>query len=699
MAAAALALASAALPLAVNAPQAQAAAAQEVVLPPITGNVKLVGLTLYRGFLNRVVRSSDQLDVYKTNVGIGAAPVAGTTTGLGFIPPTWKTPSCSAAVECVRLVEGNESGLAHLIEENGRTYLMLGVGSSLMLPIPGRGGQVRDASGDYAVVDGGSPRTQYIVSSSGSPNVLRSRPVQAAALWYSTLWSASASSPGTLTAERLTPSVTTPGKPVRTVKTGVACVPTELQATNHWLYWSCGDGKRAGVYDLARNRGFAVPSGPSMLGDGYVVRNDRTAHELKLTDFHTGAPAAERRIGDLPPSGLPDESRITWAVDKYSGHIAWVDGEHYVHVRADGVPNSAPVIGDAVLPTIIEPRVLTWYSHRWLSRPVDSWELGISSKVTGRRVATFRGGAARGDEPISAFWNGKEPNGAFAPSGPYVWNLTVKYDGRTSATQVGSGTVPVWCGRLLTHVYDCDGIPDLLGIRTDGRTYSWAGLSKGTLRNDGWIATWPTSSLLVPIGDLNGDGNADLLVRNSKGAVRAYWGRGYSEFSPTLKSTAITTGWNRYNVLTSPGDLTGDGRDDLVARDTAGVLWLYPANGRSGYGTRIKIGYGQGGYTAMVGVGDLNGDGRGDLVARDAAGNLYRMLGANGRFGPRAKIGAGWNTYNAIIGIGDINQDGKNDLLTRDAAGNLYRYSGNGKGAISPRVKIGSGWNTYKKLV
>jgi hypothetical protein len=698
MAATALAFASAAVPLAASAPHAQAAAAQEVVLPPVAGNAKLLGLNLYRGTLNQVVRFSSGLTLYQTDVGIGAVPVAGTAKPASdFLPMS--PLACAPDVDCVRMVEGSEEGLSRLSVSGGRTYLVVGRGGSyLQMALPGSGGQIRDASGDYVVVDGGSPKTQYVVSFANNSKVVRSRPIQAAALWYNTLWSATTSSPGTLTAETLTPTASTPGKPVRTVKTGVACVPNELQATNLWLYWSCGDGKRAGVYDLTRGRGFAVPSGPSMLGDGYVVRNDRQAGQLKLTDFHTGTPVAERYIGDMPASGLPDEPRITWAVDKYSGHIAWVDGEHRVHVRADGVPNSAPVIGDAVIPPIIEPRVLTWYTHRWLSRPVDSWELGIFSKVTGRRVATFRGGAARGDEPISIYWNGKEPNGAFAASGPYVWKLTAKYDGRTSATQVASGAVKLLCGRLLTHVYDCDGIPDLVGVRTDGTTYSWTGLTNGKLRNDGWTATWPTSSLLIPIGDFNDDGNADMLVRDSKGTIRVYWGTGYVYFARSNKSSAVRTGWNVYNVLTSPGDLTGDGRADLVARDKAGALWLYAATGKGTFKTRVRIATGQGGYTTLVGVGDLNGDGKGDMIGTDKSGYLWRWFGSNSRFGGRVKIGTGFKGYNAIVGIGDLTQDGRNDLLVRDTAGNLYHYSGNTKSTFGTRVRIGTGWKNYKSL-
>ena len=40
------------------------------------------------------------------------------------------------------------------------------------------------------------------------------------------------------------------------------------------------------------------------------------------------------------------------------------------------------------------------------------------------------------------------------------------------------------------------------------------------------------------------------------------------------------------------GDFNGDIRNDLLAVDTAGVLWLYPGNGASGVTGRIRLGGG-----------------------------------------------------------------------------------------------------------
>jgi hypothetical protein len=282
----------------------------------------------------------------------------------------------------------------------------------------------------------------------------------------------------------------------------------------------------------------------------------------------------------------------------------------------------------------------------------------------------------------------------------YTWQLTARYGGGTVPVRVGSGTLEVLCGSLPTHVYDCDGFPDLLAVRKDGRTDSWEGHPRGHLYNRSYTADWPTSSTLVPAGDLNSDGNADLLVRNSAGELRAYWGIGQVYFNrATNTSTRLGTGWGIYNVMTSAGDLNRDGHPDLVTRDRNGALWLYAGNGKGALKPRVRIATGLSGYTALVGVGDLNGDANADLLGRDRYGSLYRWYG-NGRsgFGGRVKIASGFNSYNALVGIGDLTQDGRNDLLTRDTAGNLYRWSGNGNGGFHSRTRIGTGWDIYKTL-
>ncbi|MFG3289508.1 FG-GAP repeat domain-containing protein [Streptomyces sp. NPDC048179] len=56
-----------------------------------------------------------------------------------------------------------------------------------------------------------------------------------------------------------------------------------------------------------------------------------------------------------------------------------------------------------------------------------------------------------------------------------------------------------------------------------------------------------------------------------------------------------------------------------------------------------------GSYNAVVGVGDLTGDGRPDLVSRDTGGKVWRNNGdGKGSFGARVRIASGWSGYKAL---------------------------------------------------
>ncbi|MFD7600102.1 FG-GAP repeat domain-containing protein [Streptomyces mirabilis] len=106
-----------------------------------------------------------------------------------------------------------------------------------------------------------------------------------------------------------------------------------------------------------------------------------------------------------------------------------------------------------------------------------------------------------------------------------------------------------------------DGIGDLVTLTPSGAVAFHQGDGAGKFSTKTSASGWPASITVVPFGDLNGDCCNDVLVRLSSGALRAYRpGCGKALTTSTSYTTLGTSGWNQYNVLTSPGDITGVGR-------------------------------------------------------------------------------------------------------------------------------------------
>ncbi|MCB5164922.1 VCBS repeat-containing protein [Streptomyces bambusae] len=102
--------------------------------------------------------------------------------------------------------------------------------------------------------------------------------------------------------------------------------------------------------------------------------------------------------------------------------------------------------------------------------------------------------------------------------------------------------------------------------------------------------------------------------------------------------------------MVGTGDLNGDGHGDLLLHSAANELWRMngTSNGKFAAPVRLASNWGSS-YNALAGIGDLTGDGRADLVARDTAGRAWRYAGTGkGTFGARVQIATGWQTYSAL---------------------------------------------------
>ena len=135
---------------------------------------------------------------------------------------------------------------------------------------------------------------------------------------------------------------------------------------------------------------------------------------------------------------------------------------------------------------------------------------------------------------------------------------------------------------------------------------------------------------------------------------------------------------------------------DVLAADSAGVLWSYPATGRGGFGTAVRIGAGWSDLKAGF-VADWNADGVNDIVAQWKTGSLsvYRGKLSGGFLSP-VRVGAtGWQSMNVTVGKWQ-SANRYPGVVATAADGAMYYYPNTSGGALSTALRIGQGFQGMK---
>jgi hypothetical protein len=208
-------------------------------------------------------------------------------------------------------------------------------------------------------------------------------------------------------------------------------------------------------------------------------------------------------------------------------------------------------------------------------------------------------------------------------------------------------------------------------------------------------------------GDVYRDGHSDIVAIRNDGTLWLYrkTAGSASPLTSTVRTRIGRSGWTNYDDV-QVGDVTGDGYADLIGRKPDGTLWLYQntqSASRPFTGTKTQIGSGFDQYDTLL-AADVDRDGLADLIARKPDGTLWLYRDAHDPSDPfpkRVRIGHGWQAFDKIA-AGDVDGDGRADLVASKPDGTLWLYRNDGvrnKPYLS-HVQIGkSGWAGYDRLL
>ncbi len=259
-----------------------------------------------------------------------------------------------------------------------------------------------------------------------------------------------------------------------------------------------------------------------------------------------------------------------------------------------------------------------------------------------------------------------------------------------TAPQFGSGT----SYELALGDLDGDGDLDVVVPNNDSPTSVW--LNDGT----GSFTAHPTTptigasgNLALALGDLDGDGDLDLVTGG--GTTETIWLNGGAGNFTAHPVTPTINGGGVFGLAL--GDLDGDSDLDAVLTDLGGPATVWLNNGAGSLSPHPIAGALAISEAIWVSLGDVDLDG--DLDAVFGGGSLLNQTWLNDGAGVLtlhpAQFGFGASSYHVQVTLGDIDGDGGLDALVATGNGEIDEVYLNAESlpqVITVEVPALSGW-------
>jgi len=275
--------------------------------------------------------------------------------------------------------------------------------------------------------------------------------------------------------------------------------------------------------------------------------------------------------------------------------------------------------------------------------------------------------------------------------------------GFQTAPHISAGTAPSTGLTVSPYLsvggdFNHDGRQDVASIGQDADDVFWLSilLSKGdgTFQQPVLTAVTFTTSDLLAVGDLNRDGNADVVVVHA-GSIDVFFGDGTGKFStPVNYPTSISN-----PIAAALLDTNGDSFVDvIIASGTPDGTGQSPVNTLLGNGSGALAAATTAHYNGAMGYGvfaDLNADGYLDLISATQV-----FFGSAGDYQPPLTLTTrpdacqfSYGTANGSVMVADVNGDGRPDVITADCSNEtITAFLNQGNGSFAAGT---STWAAY----